>query len=205
VEFTVTPISGYQVQATSVSVDLRRTSAGPASVRLAYSKDGGTTWIDQGTDLAPNNAACGITTSFSWDFTDFSTTQPMKFRIYGFNASNNTGVLQLLNVNFYGQACPSSDADGDGFTTSVDCNDNNPAVHPGATEICNGIDDNCDTQIDEGVKTTFYADADNDTYGNPAITASACSAPVGFVLNNTDCNDSNASIKPGANRNVQQH
>jgi len=80
----------------------------------------------------------------------------------------------------------------------VDCNDNNPAVHPGATEVCNSIDDNCDTQIDEGVKTTFYADADNDTYGNPAITASACTAPGGFVANNTDCNDSNASIKPGA-------
>jgi len=45
--------------------------------------------------------------------------------------------------------------------------------------------------------TTFYRDADNDGYGNPAITQTSCTgAPIGYVSNNTDCDDSNASVNP---------
>jgi hypothetical protein len=44
-----------------------------------------------------------------------------------------------------------TDQDGDGFTVEAgDCNDGNPDVHPGAPEVCNGVDDDCDTQTDEG-------------------------------------------------------
>ena len=83
-------------------------------------------------------------------------------------------------------------------TNSTDCNDNNAAVHPGATEICNGVDDDCDGQVDEGVQLTFYRDLDGDSYGNAAVTTQACSAPAGYVTNNTDCNDNNAAVRPGA-------
>jgi hypothetical protein len=81
---------------------------------------------------------------------------------------------------------------------NTDCNDNNAAIHPGATEVCNGVDDDCDGLIDEGVLSTFYRDLDGDTYGNPSITTQACSAPAGYVANNTDCNDNNAAVYPGA-------
>ncbi|HYV92924.1 MAG TPA: MopE-related protein, partial [Chitinophagales bacterium] len=83
-------------------------------------------------------------------------------------------------------------------TNNTDCNDNNGAVNPGATEVCNTIDDDCDSQIDEGVQSTFYADSDNDFYGNAAVTTLACSAPAGYVSDNTDCNDNNNAVNPGA-------
>ena len=44
----------------------------------------------------------------------------------------------------------------------------------------------------------YYADADGDGFGNPAVSQSACSQPAGFVLNNTDCNDNSAAVYPGA-------
>jgi hypothetical protein len=81
---------------------------------------------------------------------------------------------------------------------NTDCDDNNPGVNPGATEVCNALDDDCDTQVDEGVQTTFYQDADTDTYGNPAVTTSACNAPAGYVADNTDCDDNNPGVNPGA-------
>ena len=46
--------------------------------------------------------------------------------------------------------------------------------------------------------TTYYQDADMDTYGNVAVTQSACGAPPGYVSNSTDCNDTNAAVNPGA-------
>ena len=46
--------------------------------------------------------------------------------------------------------------------------------------------------------TTYYRDADGDTYGNPAVTTSATSPPAGYVSNSNDCNDADAAINPAA-------
>lgn len=48
------------------------------------------------------------------------------------------------------------------------------------------------------VSITYYRDSDNDTYGDASTSTQACTQPSGYVTNNSDCNDGNASIKPGA-------
>jgi len=55
---------------------------------------------------------------------------------------------------------------GFGYSTEGgDCNDGNDAIYPGATEVCNGFDDDCDGSSDEGLPTeTFYVDSDTDGY-----------------------------------------
>ncbi|MBT8269812.1 MAG: fibronectin type III domain-containing protein, partial [Bacteroidia bacterium] len=89
---------------------------------------------------------------------------------------------------------------GAGYVLTVlpttDCDDTNNAINPGAVEVCDGIDNNCDGNIDEGVTNTYYADTDNDTFGDPGNTIQACSAPAGYVADNTDCDDTDGSINP---------
>jgi len=91
-------------------------------------------------------------------------------------------------------ACAAGFADLDG---ALGCEYKCP-VFPKQPETCNGKDDDCDGVIDEGVKLTFYRDADGDGFGDPASTTQACAAPPGYVANNTDCNDANVAVHPGA-------
>ena len=69
------------------------------------------------------------------------------------------------------------DADGDGYSQEEDCNDDDSSVHPSASEICDGIDNNCDDQVDEDVTSVFYEDADGDGFGVFEETMEACESP----------------------------
>ena len=91
-----------------------------------------------------------------------------------------------------------TDADGDGFAASEDCDDSNADIYPGATEYCNGIDDDCDGALDAGAvdKVTSWEDADGDGYGNPDVYLWACNVPADHVLNDDDCDDDDASRNP---------
>jgi hypothetical protein len=82
-------------------------------------------------------------------------------------------------------------------STSGDCDDDDPAINPGASEVCNGSDDNCNDQIDEGVKNTYYADTDGDGFGDSGNSVEACSQPDDYVSNSTDCDDGDAFEHPG--------
>jgi len=93
-----------------------------------------------------------------------------------------------------------TDLDGDGYAADADCNDNDANIHPDAEEVCDGVDNNCDEVIDDTTSGggTFYADVDGDNYGDPTQSQVACTAPSGFVSDNTDCKDDDSAINPGA-------
>ncbi|MCP4740995.1 MAG: hypothetical protein GY871_02020 [Actinomycetales bacterium] len=108
------------------------------------------------------------------------------------------------------------DADGDGFggegeascsdqvvELGGDCDDADASVHPSAQETCNGIDDDCDGLADDDDdaaqgRTTWYADADQDGFGDPDVSTDACSAPSGYLADGSDCDDADAAAFPGA-------
>lgn len=91
------------------------------------------------------------------------------------------------------QAC----APPDGYVDDAsDCDDRDAAVHPEAVDTCNGVDDDCDGTPDPEARE-WYADLDEDGLGG-RFTATACSAPSGYVATIGDCDDGDPSVYPGA-------
>ncbi len=90
------------------------------------------------------------------------------------------------------------DADGDGYDESIDCDDEDASIHPGADEQCDGLDNDCDGDIDEEGGSLWYADGDGDGYGDPEDAVTACEAPSGFVGDSSDCDDGDPEVHPDA-------
>ncbi len=90
-----------------------------------------------------------------------------------------------------------TDNDGDGFTTADDCDDSNPAISPAATEICDGVDNNCNDLVDEGLTTAFFVDADLDGWGDGSSRAEACEWREGLSVSGEDCDDGDPLVNPG--------
>jgi hypothetical protein len=65
--------------------------------------------------------------------------------------------------------------------------------------VCDGQDHDCDGQVDdESLAVRWYRDADHDGYGDPNDSTLSCAESAGYVANNSDCNDSDPNINPGA-------
>jgi hypothetical protein len=118
-----------------------------------------------------------------------------------------------------GAGCPAGtlvyvDMDGDGVgageahdgcpadglvAVTGDCSPENALVFPGADEVCNGIDENCNEQVDEGVSVMLYADVDGDGHGDKSdLGERVCAGqPIpGKVTSHDDCDDDCAACSP---------
>ena len=107
--------------------------------------------------------------------------------------SGDTGTVTLI------------DYDGDGFPAGVDCDDANPYVFPGALEVCDGIDNNCDTFVDDAdpgldlsTQTTWYLDADGDDFGDVNTFMRSCEQPPDSSAVAGDCDDDEPAVNPDA-------
>ncbi len=111
-------------------------------------------------------------------------------------------VPNLVDNNCDG--IPGVDADGDLFASALsggdDCDDADPGQFPGATEFCNDEDDDCDGIADNNTpidRVDFYLDWDGDGYGDLAAPTLGCDPPSGYVVEPTDCDDTDPLVHPG--------
>ena len=111
------------------------------------------------------------------------------------NADGVVGIQDLLDLLAAWGPC--ADADCDGFTVAAgDCNDNDPTIFPGADELCDGIDNDCDAEVDEEPNdgVPYWPDNDHDGFGDSfADPTLFCDDPgPGWSTNNADCGDFDA-------------
>ncbi|MDZ4822324.1 MAG: T9SS type A sorting domain-containing protein [Flavobacteriales bacterium] len=106
VRLTITPNAGYALSVTQFEYTLRRSvTNGPTSIRIAYSTDGGTTWIAKASNDTPTNTNVACTTAgtvFTWNVTDFTTANTLLVQLFGFGAASTTSELIVRNFRVVG-------------------------------------------------------------------------------------------------------
>ncbi|MBT6689880.1 LPXTG cell wall anchor domain-containing protein [archaeon] len=109
--------------------------------------------------------------------------------------------LALVYSVFLFSAVLALDSDKDGFHTDSsdedlrDCDDYDLLINPNAVEVFDGVDNNCDGEVDEG-KTAYYLDSDMDGYGNERVSVFECFVFENYTETLGDCDDTDFSINP---------
>jgi len=94
------------------------------------------------------------------------------------------------------------DGDGDGYPLAVDCDDDDPVLHPGQSDLCDGEDVDCDGQTDEDPEHLWVYDYDLDNAGLPGSEVASCTSPGAYYIpaatsDGEDCDDFDSSMSPG--------
>ncbi len=181
---TITPGSGYRVRVVSTDpVNTGNNSAETVSPLIISAQSNSPVCIGDAIQLSllpPPVSASWLGTTSPFTSTQISPVIPNSSLIYsghyqvtyidslGCHGNSGTevdidpGITYYLdydgdsygNLNSTRQSCTGVPA---GYVANaLDCNDNNSLIHPGAAEICNGLDDNCDGAIDDGITGAEY-------------------------------------------------
>ncbi len=171
--------------------------AGDAILQEAFDDDGWNYFYYTGTSMATPHVAAAAAILYavkpaisSEEVRDALNDTAMDIGGDGYDADSGWGLLQVYNaLLFISGTDVCHDVDGDGYSTcegeDQDCNDDDPAVNPGNAEVCDdGIDNNCDGNVDEDCQITECVDADGDGY-------TTCEGEY------HDCDDTNFHVHPG--------
>lgn len=218
-QFTITPSLGYELNLSSIQFGHQSLSSPYCNWHLRSSLDNYATDIFSGQTTENweypeyfftnfNNIVSAITFRFYITDIDANTTRWRQDNVI------INGTISALSSSSTWYADVDNDSYGDAANSEVaitptlpnaklvagDCNDNDNTIYPGATEICDGKDNDCDQVIDDGLTfLNYYADADGDSFGSSTTSpVNACSQPANTVLSNTDCDDNNSAINPQA-------
>jgi len=203
ISLSVSAIGAHAAAGLNVSADLGTLGVGEATdIRQTTNPDTGRPEITQ-TGAKYLNEFGVATFSFSW-------TAPESFlsaTLTGWGiavdlngeSSGDRASRAFLQINQCG------DSDGDGEVGILcgggDCDDTNAEINPGATEICNGLDDDCNGAVDEiSCPCGYYLDEDGDGFGAVEAESDSCedSPPAGYDADGGDCDDQDPTIYEGA-------